>query len=68
MSQEEHPHLDSGASQKNLDSNDLAAAIQNAALNGKFSEAEALREQLMKTDYWSAFGYIAAEADLHRMR
>ena len=50
MSQEEHPHLDSGASQKNLDSNDLAAAIQKAALNGKFSEAEALREQLMKTD------------------
>jgi tetratricopeptide (TPR) repeat protein len=36
--------------------------------NGRKDQAITILEQLMKTDYWSAFGYIAAEADLERMR
>lgn len=32
--------------------------------NGNREKAKAIFEQLLATDYWSAFGYIAAEADM----
>lgn len=35
--------------------------------NGRAREAKAILEKLIATDYWSAFGYIAAEADLLRL-
>lgn len=35
--------------------------------NGRTERAKSLLERLLETDYWSAFGYIAAEADLERL-
>jgi CRP-like cAMP-binding protein len=50
MSKEEQNRLDSMAVEENSSSDDLAAAIKNAALAGNFNEAEALRERLIKND------------------
>ena len=36
--------------------------------NGDKEEAQSILESLLATDGWSAFGYIAAEADLARLR
>ena len=35
-------------------------------VNGEKEKARNLLDKIVKSDYWSAFGYIAAEADLHR--
>ena len=35
-------------------------------VNGEKDKAKALLEKILEGDYWAAFGYIAAEADLHR--
>lgn len=35
--------------------------------NGDMDRARAIFEKVVATDYWAAFGYIAAEADLTRM-
>jgi CRP-like cAMP-binding protein len=50
MSKEEQSPLDSEAIGENSTSDDLAAAIEKAALAGNFNEAEALRERLIKND------------------
>jgi tetratricopeptide (TPR) repeat protein len=34
--------------------------------NGRTEEAKAVLEKVVSTAFWPAFGYIAAEADLHR--
>lgn len=35
-------------------------------VNGEKEKAKTLLEKILEGDYWAAFGYIAAEADLHR--
>ena len=50
MSKEEQNPLGAMAVDENSSSDDLAAAIKNAALAGNFHEAEALRERLIKND------------------
>ncbi|MHA1355436.1 MAG: hypothetical protein ACTSR1_09720, partial [Candidatus Heimdallarchaeota archaeon] len=35
--------------------------------NGQKEKAKALLEEIVALDFWASFGYIAAEADLHRM-
>lgn len=35
--------------------------------NGQNEKAKAVFQKMMETNYWSAFGYIAAEADLQRL-
>jgi hypothetical protein len=37
-------------------------------LQGDTARARAIRESILKTNYWSAFGYIAAEADKVRKK
>jgi tetratricopeptide (TPR) repeat protein len=34
--------------------------------NGRVEEAKAMFRKVVSTDFWPAFGFIAAEADLHR--
>ncbi|MDX1409740.1 MAG: tetratricopeptide repeat protein, partial [Saprospiraceae bacterium] len=34
--------------------------------HGRVEEARTIFQAILKTNYWPAFGYIAAEADLHR--
>ncbi len=50
MSREEINPVESGPGSDTISSDDLAAAIQKAALAGNFREAETLREQLIKND------------------
>ena len=37
-------------------------------VNGRAAEARAVFEQVTKDEQWAAFGYIAAEADLVRLK
>ena len=36
--------------------------------NGQPEKAREIFEQVVASDYWAAFGYLAAEADLQRMQ
>lgn len=50
---------------------DLAAAYGVGAwhlVEGRNAEAEAIFERILAGGQWPAFGYIAAEAEIHRMR
>lgn len=55
-------------------SSDLDIATQGYGVgnwywyNGKEETAKALFRKVLKGSYWAAFGYIAAEADLRRMK
>lgn len=50
MSNEDAIPVDPGGAQQSMGSNDLASAIKEAALAGKFREAEALRDKLIESD------------------
>lgn len=60
--------LDNQAPDAQLDIVTQGYGVANWHLyNGRAREAKAILEKLIATDYWSAFGYIAAEADLQRI-
>jgi hypothetical protein len=60
--------LDNEASEAQLDIVTQGYGVANWHFyNGRTQEAKAILEKLIATDYWSAFGYIAAEADLQRL-
>ncbi|HWM90883.1 MAG TPA: tetratricopeptide repeat protein [Thermoanaerobaculia bacterium] len=56
------------ASQEGLDPATLGYGVGNWHLyNGRREEAVAAFRQVLASDQWSAFGYIAAEADMKRL-
>ena len=60
--------LDNEASEARLDIVTQGYGVANWHFyNGRTQEAKAILEKLIATNYWSAFGYIAAEADLQRL-